>query len=57
MTKAGQNQRYEKDYFTTGLTEKSRRNTRDILLDFLGNQTVNKKAKNISRKAKTKKRK
>lgn len=54
-TKSGQNQRYEKDYFTTGLTEKSRRNTRDILLDFMGAQTVNKKAKNIARKSKRKK--
>ena len=55
--KSGQNLKFEKDYFQTGLSDASRRNTRDILTAFLGNELINKKARNISRKSKTKRKK
>lgn len=48
--KKGQNLKHEKDFFQTGLTEASRRNTRDILLNFMGNQKINQACKNLKRK-------
>lgn len=53
--KKGQNILYEKTFFQTGLSDASRRNTRDILSRFLSDQIVNQKAKNISRQKKRKK--
>ena len=53
--KSGQNLKHEKTFFQTGLSDASRRNTRDILSLFISEQSVNQKAKNISRQKKRKK--
>ena len=57
MAKAGQNMGFKKPYFNTGMSAPGGRNIQEILGNFLSRSDDNKKARNISRNSKSKKRK